>query len=83
MPRTHYREDDMDETARLILMTAAESTGKINLSVFAEEFRKPHPDSDTTTVARFWAKYCGTDYFKPTHDFWTGHSINPYTGSKR
>lgn len=76
MPVTHYRESDMDETARLILMVADDEGGKISLTKFAIEFRKAHENSDTSTVVRFWEKYMGNAYILPTHDFRTGGPRN-------
>lgn len=65
---------DVDETARLILMEKP----NITLINFAQKLKELHPDLvDRVSVgAALWGKYRGFDgRSRPTHDFWTGERI--------
>jgi len=73
MPRLkHYLEQDLDDTARLILLDHREY---IDLMKFAAEMQKVHPGVGRFMIDYQWRKWHGDENHKPTHDYVYGHKF--------
>ena len=80
MTGTH--KDDVDETARLVLMELESTATPSRMSLrparpdfmsFATMLRKVHPILTIVEVGNLWGKYMGWDGRSlPTHDYLTG-----------
>jgi hypothetical protein len=75
-------DQELDETARLILMELGYSWNGpyVELLVFKELIRKEYPFSSGLMCSRLWRKYVGVRNrditLPPTHDYVTGLPIN-------
>lgn len=77
----HYLEQDLDDTARLILLDHREY---IDLTKFASLMVETHPGIGRFMIDYQWRKWHGDDHIKPTHDYVYGHKFpQEYTGLRK
>ena len=61
--------EEMDETARLVLMDMAKHEGFL---VFSRKMRDEIPNMPALELQHYYQKYRGFDRIQPTHDLGTG-----------
>jgi len=68
--------EEMETTARLLLIMKADKGEDYTLMEFAKDVREEHPTATQSDVSWLWQRYKGMDgRTKPTHNFYTGERL--------